>query len=190
MEMIGSSSGIFSPYGWAAILSAVATIATFVTGILFFYVGDRFGKTNDIASIFQMVFMLPLTVFFILALPAGLKIWAIIAGLIGAAGMLFSICGQTLLVFGKIDFERSMDFFPGGAAVGIWLIVTGALSLTSGLMPLVLAWFGIAAGLGYIVMVIGFLRGGQSSLLFSLGALLLGIAFPVWGIWLGYLLLG
>ena len=190
MGITNISPGLLNIFGWFAILSAAATLATFLTGILFFYVGDQFGKANDIASIFQMLFMLPLTLFFVLVLPAGMKVWASIAGLMGAAGMLFSAYGQGLLVLGKINFERSRDFFPGGAAVGLWLIVIGVWALISGLLLPTLAWFGIAAGAGYILTVIGFLRGGQSSMLFSLGALVLGIAFPVWGIWLGGLLLG
>ena len=45
--------------GWAAIVSAAATLGTLITGILFFAVNEKFGKANDILSVVQVVFMLP-----------------------------------------------------------------------------------------------------------------------------------
>ena len=41
-------------YGWFAILSAVFTVLTFVSGVLFFTIGEKFGKANDIFSVFQV----------------------------------------------------------------------------------------------------------------------------------------
>ncbi|MBN2044301.1 MAG: hypothetical protein JW757_04700 [Anaerolineales bacterium] len=175
-------------YGCFAILSAAATVTTFVTGILFFYAGDQFGKLNDIASIFQVILMLPLTILFVQLLPDWFAVWAVLAALVGAAGMLISAYGQGLLVFERINFNRSQQFFPSGAAIGLWLLTVNALALASSLLTPVLAWIGVAAGLGYILTVIGFLRSGQSSPLFSIGALLLGIAYPAWAVWLGMIL--
>jgi hypothetical protein len=51
-----------------------------------------------------------------------------------------------------------------------------------------LAWFGVGAGVGYLLTVIGFLIGGQENKLFYIGALVLGISYPIWAIWLGKLL--
>ncbi len=45
---------------WSAYVSATATIVTFVSAILFFTLGQPFGTLNDIASVFQVIFMLPL----------------------------------------------------------------------------------------------------------------------------------
>jgi len=44
----------------AAYLSAAAMVLTLLTGVLFFTLGEAFGKVNDISSIFQMVLMIPL----------------------------------------------------------------------------------------------------------------------------------
>jgi hypothetical protein len=175
-------------FAWSAYLSAAATILTFVTGILFFTVGKPFGKINDIYSIFQMLFMLPLAVLFLQLSPAGLQIPGWILALVGAAGMLLSSYGQTLLVLEKIAFEGSIKYFPAGAAVGVWLLGICAIAHTVGQLPPVLAWVGILAGAGYIATVIGFLRGGQQHPLFYIGGLVLGISYPIWGIWLGNLL--
>jgi hypothetical protein len=57
-------------FGRTAYLSAAATFATLVTGILFFAVDERFGKVNDAASVFQMLFKLPTAVGLFLVLRA------------------------------------------------------------------------------------------------------------------------
>jgi len=48
---------------------------------------------------------------------------------------------------------------------------------------------GMAAGLGYLLIVGGFLKGGQQDPVFYLGSLLLAGAYPIWGFWLGRLIL-
>jgi len=172
-------------YGWSAYLSATATILTFITGILFFTVGKPFGKINDISSVFQVLFMIPLTIFFIQALPSKVLVLELVATILGVSGMLLSAIGQSLLVFGRIDFQGSLKFFPAGAAIGIWLILICSLSANQELLPELMASIGILAGAGYIVTVIGFLKSGQQSTLFYIGALMLGICYPVWAFWLG-----
>jgi hypothetical protein len=52
-----------------------------------------------------------------------------------------------------------------------------------------LGWIGIIAGSGYILTVIGFLKGGYNYTLFYLGGLLTGVSYPIWAIWLGKFLL-
>ena len=173
---------------WSAYLSAIATILTFITGILFFTVGGAYGKINDISSVFQVLFMLPLALVLYRLLPPSTRTLGLIAALIGIAGMLVAAYGQTLLVFGKIDFESSMKYFPTGAAIGIWLVVTCAFALSHNLFPTGLAWTGILAGLSYIVIVLAFLIKGQQNMVFYIGGLVLGISYPIWAIWLGYLI--
>lgn len=175
-------------FGAAAYLSAVFTILTFVTGILFFTVGKPFGKINDISSVFQVMLMLPLAYFFLPVTSPGLRGLGLAAALIGLAGMLVSAYGQGLLVFNRIDFETSQKFFPAGGLIGVWLALINALALTMSALPVTLAWIGIFAGIGYIVTVVGFLRGSQNHILFYSGSLVLAICYPVWAIWLGRLI--
>ena len=52
--------GIDTVFGYFAILSAIATLGTFVTGILFIKKEGKWGPINDVVSGVQMVFMLPL----------------------------------------------------------------------------------------------------------------------------------
>jgi hypothetical protein len=172
-----------------ALLSAAATILTFITGILFFAVGGRFGKINDICSVFQMLLMVPLTILFLRALPIHPPAIGVAVALVGVLGMLTAALGQTLLVFGRIDFQTSVKFFPAGAAIGAWLVAISILVVGGASLPAPLAWIGISAGIGYVVMVIGFLLGGQQHVLFYIGSLAVGVGYPFWAIWLGRLLL-
>jgi hypothetical protein len=175
--------------GWSAYLSAAATMLTFVTGILFFSIGKPFGKINDISSVLQVLFMIPLAILLARILAPHSLALVSIATAIGIAGMIVSAIGQSLLVTGRIDFQRSLRFFPAGGAIGFWLVLVCLLAVAGGQFPPLLAWIGIAAGLGYGVTVIGFLTGGQKSRLFQIGALVLAISYPVWAIWLGRSLL-
>ena len=183
------NSSMFTIFtSWSAYLSAIATILTFITGILFFTVGGAFGKINDISSVFQVLFMIPLALVLYRLLPDNARMWGLIAALIGIVGMLVAAYGQSLLVFGKIDFEGSMKYFPAGAAIGVWLIVTCGFALSHDLFPGGLAWTGVLAGVSYIVIVLAFLIGGQQNMVFYIGGLVLGISYPVWAIWFGRLI--
>lgn len=176
-------------YAWSAFLSAAATLLTFITGILFFTKGQPYGNLNDISSIFQVLLMAPLVILLLSMTSINYPFLGILATLLGILGILLSALGQGLLVFKRIDFEGSLKFFPAGAAIGIWLILVCSLTLNDGLLPPLLAWLGIFAGTGYILTVVGFLRGGQQHILFYVGALMLTIGYPAWAIWLGGLLL-
>lgn len=176
-------------FGWFAYLSAAATILTFITGILFFTKGEPFGKINDISSVFQVLFMVPLAILLVRIHPALDLYWMLIATIIGLSGMVLTATGQSLLVMGRIDFQGSLKFFPAGAAIGIWLIAVCGLGVMRGQFPPLQAWIGIVAGIGYLATVIGFLIGGQQNKLFYIGALVLGISYPIWAIWLGRLLM-
>jgi hypothetical protein len=179
----------FQIYGWFAYFSAAATILTFVTGILFFTAGQAFGRINDISSVFQVLFMIPLVMMFFQLLPTSLRYLGLLAAFFGISGTLISAIGQSLLVFRRIDFQRSRQFFPAGAAIGIWLILSCSFAVGYGQLSPGLALIGILAGIGYIATVIGFLWGDQQNMLFTIGALVLGISYPIWAIWLGRLLL-
>jgi hypothetical protein len=173
---------------WSAYLSAFATILTLITGIQFFAVGTSFGKANDISSVFQVLFMIPLAMLLYRQLPSEIRTLGLISALIGIAGMLAAAYGQTLLVLEKIDFKASLNYFPAGVAIGIWLILTNAYALRSDLFHGGLAWTGILAGVSYIVLVLAFLIKGQPSMLFYLSSMVLAVSYPIWAIWLGYLI--
>jgi hypothetical protein len=176
--------------GWAAYLSAAATVVTFVTGILFFSVGQPWGTINDAASVFQVLFMLPVVVALHELFGPNAPALSLLAAVIGTVGMLISAVLQALLVFGKVRFEQTIrTTLTAGGGIGIWLLLAGYLSLASGALPGGLAWLGLAAGGGYVLLVVGFWLGGQRHPLFMAGSLVALVGYSAWAIWLGRVLL-
>ena len=149
-------------FGWAALLSAVATMGTSFTGILFFAVNEAFGKVNDIFGVFQVVLMLPVAVAVYLLTSPGYGWLALLALAVGCIGMIVVAVLQTLLVVGRVGFEQTIGAtLAAGAAIGFWLIVANALALAGGALPWGLGAFGLAAGAGYLLTALGFYRGRQ-----------------------------
>jgi len=177
-------------FGWTAYLSVVATLVTLVTGILFFTLDGPFGTINDAASVFQLLFMSPIAAaLFLLTRPhaAGL---ALLATAIGIVGMLVAAVLQTLLVFGAVEYEQTIAaVLTAGGGVGVWLLLTNVLALAAETLPGALAIFGLVAGMGYVLLVVGFWTGGQQHPLFYVGSLLTVVGYSIWATWLGRLFL-
>jgi hypothetical protein len=65
----------------------------------------------------------------------------------------------------------------------------GTVLAAGGAFPGGLAWSGIAAGSGYILLVIGFWLGGQGHPLFWGGSLAALVGYATWAVWLGQMAL-
>jgi hypothetical protein len=175
--------------GWAAYLSAGATIISFVTGFLFFSKGQPFGTMNDTASVFQVLFMVPVALVLHRLFGPNAQMLSLLAAAVGIVGMLVAAAVQALLVLGRLTFEQTVrPAFTAGGAIAIWLLLTGYLALTSSILPGGLGWLGLLAGAGYVLMVIGFWLGEQKHPLFIIGSFAVLVAYPIWAIWLGRLL--
>ena len=173
--------------GLAAYLSAAATLVTFVTGILFFTVGQPFGRIQDASSALQVLLMPPIALVLYFLLRPYAPALSLLSTLVGIGGMLLAGTLQVLLVFRAVQFETTIrTVLAAGGAIGVWLIVVGALSLAGGTLPSGLAWSGIVAGGGYVFLVIGFWLGGQQHPLFWGGSLAAVIGYALWAIWLGH----
>jgi hypothetical protein len=181
---------LYSCVGWAAYLSAAATIVTFVTGILFFVVGQPFGTINDAASVFQMLFIAPVALALYHLFRSNAPTLSLLATVVGVAGLFVAAVLQALLVFRVVKYEQTVGaVLTAGGAVGVWLLLAGYLALVSGLLPGALAWLSLSAGSGYVVLVVGFWLGGQGHPLFIAGSLVAVIGYSTWAIWLGRLFL-
>lgn len=177
-------------FGWTAYLSAVATIGTAVTIILFFTVGGRFGKINDAVSVAQMLLMLPVAAGLFLVTRPGGAVLALLAMAIGMASMLVAAALQALLVVGRVKYEQTISaVLTAGGAIGLWLALANVLALVAGTMPRGLAALGIAADVGYICGALGFQLGGQGHPLSYIGGALGLLGYSAWAIWLGRLFL-
>lgn len=177
-------------FGWAAILSAVATLLTLITGYLFFSTGGMFGPVNDPASVFQMLLMLPVAAALYLLTRQGAAALALLATAIGVAGMLTAAVLQVLLVFRAIDYEQALvAILSAGSAVGVWLVLANLLTLASGALTGGMAIIGAVAGAGYVLRIVGFRLGGRGHRLFYAGSGFAVIGYIVWGAGLGSLFL-
>ncbi len=176
-------------YGWSAYLSSAAVILTLITGSQFFSVGRKHGIMNGLFSILQVLLLIPLVFLFNQYIVPPKFFPMLISSALGLGGILVSAFGQIRLLIGKINSEESLKFFPAGGAIGFWLIMSNFASFGSNELPAILIWIGIAAGAGYLLTAAGFLKGGQQDPLYHTGALLLSLCYPIWGLWLGRLIL-
>ncbi|MBI3165892.1 MAG: hypothetical protein HYZ24_14510 [Chloroflexi bacterium] len=174
---------LFRLAGWSAYLSALATILGAVTLVIFFSVGDPFGKINDVCSvIIGLTAIVILFALYQLHRSAAPKI-SFIVFLVGALAMLTAAVIQTLLVVNGTNFGMIVTISFG--IFGASLIAFGFLAVVNQTLPRGLAWLGIAAGIGYVLVITGFILGGENHPLTYLGGAVAVIAYPVWAVWLG-----
>ncbi|UCC64606.1 MAG: hypothetical protein JSV36_06040 [Anaerolineae bacterium] len=184
------SADLLRYVGWATYASAAATLVTFVTGILFFTVGQPFGTIQDATSALQVFLMLPIAAVLLNWFRPDAPVLSTLATIVGVVGMLVAGVLQVLLVFRAVRFESTIGTgLAAGGVIGAWLVVINGLGLASGAFPNGLAWSGIVAGGGYVLLVIGFWLGGQQHPLFWGGSLATVIGYVVWAMWLGRVLL-
>jgi hypothetical protein len=101
---------------------------------------------------------------------------------------------QTALVVGKVEYEQSLcPVLAAGAVIGLWLVVNGVLasrgSHREGTVPRGLAWVSLVAGIGSILVDLGYWIGGEEHPLTAVGGLVSFAGFLIWAIWFGKLLL-
>lgn len=169
--------------GWSAILSAIATLVGAVTLVIFFSVGDPYGKINDVSSV--IIGLTGILILFGLYQihRASAPMVSLITFLPGAVAMLIGAALQALLVITGTNFGDIVTFVFG--IYGASLVTFGWLAASGGSLPRGLAWTGIAAGLGYVLVTAGFIFGGRNQLLTYIGGALAAIAYPIWAFWLG-----
>jgi hypothetical protein len=188
------ASRLFRFAGWSAYVTAVTDIIGFVSLFVFFAVGGLWGPINDISSVFLSLSLIPpalawhqlnRTLFPRLSL-ANLAI--------GIIAMLTAAILQTALVVGIVEFEQSLrPVLAANAVIGLWLVVNGVLasrgSHREGTVPRGLAWVSLVAGMGLILIILGFWIGGETHPLTAVGGLVAFAGILTWAIWFGKLLL-
>ncbi|MDO8755114.1 MAG: hypothetical protein Q7J80_14545 [Anaerolineales bacterium] len=178
-----NKKSLFRLAGWSAYLSAIATIIGAVTLVIFFSIGDPFGKINDVCSVvIGLTAIVILFALYQLHRSAAPTI-SLIVFLVGALAMLTAAVVQTLLVVNGTNFGMIVTIAFG--IFGVSLIGFGVLTLVNQTLPRRLSWWGIAAGIGYVLVITGFILGGENHPLTYIGGALAVIAYPTWSIWLG-----
>ena len=169
--------------GWSAYLTATATIVGFVTLITFFIVGEPYGTINDISSVVIALSALPILFALYQLHRSAAPTVSLTALIIGVIGALSAAVFQTILITTRKTYgdAASMSF----GVFGISLVMYGYLSLIDKMLPRRLAWLGIVAGIGYVLVITGFILGGENHPLTYIGGLAAIIGYPAWAIWLG-----
>lgn len=175
--------------GWFAYLEAAAAIIGYGALFIFFARGGIFGPINDGASVFQMLFLIPVALgeheIFRHSAPS----LSLVVTAFGIFAMIGIAILQAALVLRFVRFEKTLNSVLGlGAVVGGWFFFNGWLSLTSDMFPVLFSWLGIACGASALLLVVGYLRGGQKHPLAAVGFLTNALTVPIWALWLGNLL--
>ncbi len=171
--------------GRCAYIAAGATIFGFLTFVIFFIVGDPFGIMNDIASVVIALTSIPILITLHLLHKTRNRLLSWTALLVGIAALLVAAFTQSMLVLKIIKYEQTVPATIGFGVFGISLMLFAYMSYIQGTFTRKVAVWGIFAGLGYFLVIVGFLLGQQNHPLTYIGGLMSVIAFPVWAIMLG-----
>ncbi|MEW6029506.1 MAG: hypothetical protein ACOYZ8_10030 [Chloroflexota bacterium] len=180
-----NKNSLFRLAGWSAILSAIATLAGAVTLVIFFSVGDPYGKINDISSIVIAATGIVVLVALHKLHSTISKRLSFAAIIIGVIALLTAGVVQTIFVLGFIRLEQTSSAPYAFSVFGVSIATYGCLAWFAKILPRGLAILGVTAGLGYALVGLGFVLGGPNHMLTYIGGALSVIAYPVWGFWLG-----
>jgi predicted tellurium resistance membrane protein TerC len=113
---------------------------------------------------------------------------ALVAMIVGVLGMLVAAFLQALLVARVVQYEQTIGaVLAAGGVVGLWLVLANAQALGGAVLPGGLVICGMATGVGYMLLAVGFRIGGQEHPLSYAGAGVVLVGYSVWAIWLGSL---
>lgn len=173
----------------AAYVVAAAGLVAAVTIILFFASGQPWGTLNDIALLVLTAAIAPLMLaFWELGglTPTPLARLAQVSGWIAVAVWCVT---QALFIAGVLDFDYEHPATGALAVESVALIVIGlwiaGANLLAGSWLNSIRWFGVAAGLGFVLLPIGMLLGGLDHLLTYAGGIGSMIVLPVWAFLMG-----
>ncbi len=176
--------------GWSAVVSAIATVLGLVTLITFFALGQPWGTINDIFSVILAFSLLPVLLVLYQLHRQDAPVITLVMLVIGVLALLVAAVFQTLLIFGIIKYEQTAVIVPAAFGLfGVALIVFNTVARAQGSLPDTLALLGIAAGVSYVLVIVGFILGGQEHPLTAVGGLTAVITYPIFAIWFGRILL-
>jgi hypothetical protein len=171
---------------WCAFLSGFSTVACIVTLILFFIRDEPWGLLTDAISVINALSSMPV----LLVVYRRHRAFAPTIGRLALAIGLFGLAGaavdQILLLSSVGDVRPTAPIAFG--LFGVALVVFGFLARAEGSRPAGLSIVGTIAGVGYVLINLGFLLGGERHPLSGIGGGISVLAYPVWAIWLGRIL--
>jgi hypothetical protein len=176
--------------GGSAIVSAIATVVGFVTLIIFFSVGQPWGTINDVSSVILAFSLLPVLLALYTLHCQYAPVIALGVLVIGVLALLVAAVFQILLIFGAIEFQQTAVIVPTAFGLfGTALVVYSTLARVHGILSGTLALLGIVAGVSYVLVIVGFILGGQVHPLTAIGGVTAVIIYPIFAVWFGRILL-
>lgn len=176
--------------GWSAIVSAIATILGLVTLLIFFAQGEPWGTLNDITSVILALSLLPVLLMLYQLHRSDAPSMSLVTFMLGAIGLLAAVVVQSLLIIKVITYAQTAILAPAAFGLfGLSLMVFGFLGRTNPSLPQRLILLSIVAGAGYVLVIAGFILGGQEHPLAAIGGLIAVIGYPIFAIGFGRLLL-
>jgi hypothetical protein len=173
----------------AAYVVAAAGLVAMVTIFLFFAIGQPWGTLNDTALLVATAAIPPLMLAFWELGGLTPTPLALVAQVSGWVAVLVWCVAQALFIAGVIDFDYESAATGWLAvesvaliAIGLW--IAGA-NLLAGSWLNSIRWFGVAAGLGFVLLPIGMLLGGVNHPLTYAGGVGYSIVLPVWAFLMG-----
>jgi len=173
----------------AAYVVAAAGLVAVVTIILFFTSGQPWGTVNDMALLVMTAAIAPLMLaFWELGglTPTPLARMAQVSGWIAVAAWCVT---QALFIAGVLEFDYERPATGALAVESVALIVIGlwiaGANLLAGSWLNSIRWFGVVAGLGFVLLPIGMLLGGLDHPLTYAGGIGSSIVLPVWAFLMG-----
>jgi hypothetical protein len=173
----------------AAHVAAAAGLAAVVTIILFFAAGQPWGTLNDIALL-AMAAAIPVLMLAFWELggltPTPLALAAQVSGWLAVIAWCVI---HALFIAGVVDFDYERAATGALAIESVALIVIGlwiaGANLLAGPWLNSIRWFGVAAGIGFVLLPVGMLLGGVDHPLTYAGGIGYSIVFPVWAFLMG-----
>jgi hypothetical protein len=189
-----NTSQFFRFAGWSAYVTAVAILISFITLFVFFAVGGLWGPINDISSVFFALSLIPPALAWHHLHRSLFPRLSLVNLAIGIIAMLTLAILQAALVVGIVEYEQSLrPVLAANLVIGLWLAVNGVLASRGlhreGTVPRGLAWVSLVAGIGSILVGLGFWIGGEEHPLTAVGGLVSFAGIFIWAIWFGKLLL-
>lgn len=173
----------------AAYVAAGAGLVAAVTIVLFFAIGQPWGTLNDTALL-VLTAAIPVLMLAFWELGGRTPTPLALAAQIGGWVAVIAWCvAQALMIVGVLTFDYN-DAASGGLLVeavaliviGLW--ISGA-NLLAGPWLNATRWFGVAAGIGFVLLPIGLILGGVDHPLTYAGGVGYSIVFPVWAYLMG-----
>jgi hypothetical protein len=185
-QQLDNQSRIFKIAGWCAYLAAVSTIIGFFSIVIFFIVGDPFGKINDMASVVIALTSIPVLYVLYKLTQVQSPLLTLVVLILGMVAMIVASIIQSLLVLGFIPYEATAFVAPFAfGLLGLCVTVYSYFTFQHKIFSNKLSIWGLIAGIAYILVCVGFILGGQNHPFSYVGGLVAVIAFPIWAILVG-----